>query len=49
MRPYLKNNTNRRAGDMVQVVECLPSMCKTLGSSPVLKTNIPQRKQDSGK
>jgi hypothetical protein len=35
MRPYLKNNYSKRAGDMVQVIECLPSKCNALSSTPV--------------
>jgi hypothetical protein len=33
-RSYLKNNQRKRAGSMVQVVECLHSKYKALSSNP---------------
>jgi hypothetical protein len=32
-RPYLQNKQRKRAGDMVQAVECLPSKRKALSSN----------------
>jgi hypothetical protein len=34
MRPYLKNNQHKRAGTVVQVIECLPSKHEALRSNP---------------
>jgi hypothetical protein len=34
MRPYLKNNQHKkRAGEVAQVVECLPSKCEAMNSN----------------
>jgi hypothetical protein len=35
--PSPKQNTNKKFGRMVQVVEQLPSMCKILGSIPSIE------------
>jgi hypothetical protein len=37
---YQKQNTNERAGGMTQVVECLPSIQKDLGSIPGTEKKI---------
>jgi hypothetical protein len=33
-RPYLHNDKAKRAGGVVQVIECLPSICEALSSNP---------------
>jgi hypothetical protein len=34
METQSQNKTNKRVGDVVHVVECLPTVCEVLGSIP---------------
>jgi hypothetical protein len=48
MRPYLKNKAKKKkkkAGGVAQVVEHLPSKCKTLSSKPSIRGENSKKKK----